>query len=145
MVTFMSDHWRQFFARLHEHAQDLAALQQDFPAFSIWQEATGKRTRLVAVRRHRGISPHTVVTADPAELRAVLARHQRIQANPLTIGHPGHQDEYPQAIADDYPGWGVKREDGRWTAWCPAFTVHAVTAAGLRAAIEQAITSDGQA
>lgn len=82
MMSFMSDHWRQFFARLREQAQDLAALQHDFPAFSIWQEATGERTRLVAVRRHRGISPHTVVAAGPAELRAVLASHQRTPASP---------------------------------------------------------------
>ena len=52
-------------------------------------------------------------------------------------------DEYPQAIADDYPGWGVEHGNGQWTAWCPAVTVHATTAAGLLAAIEQAITGDG--
>jgi hypothetical protein len=63
----------------------------------------------------------------------------------MTASHPGHQDEYPQAIADDYPGWAVEHEDGQWTAWCPAVTVHAATAAGLRAAIEQAITGDGNA
>jgi hypothetical protein len=53
----------------------------------------------------------------------------------------GCEDEYPQAI-DDYPGWGIEHEDGRWTAWCPAITVHATSAAALRAAIEQAITGD---
>ena len=53
-------------------------------------------------------------------------------------------DEYPQAIADDYPGWAVEREDGLWTAWCPAITVQSTTAAGLRALIEQAITGDGE-
>jgi hypothetical protein len=57
-------------------------------------------------------------------------------------GHPGRQDEYPQAIADDYSGWGVKHEDGRWTAWCPALTVRSTTAAGLRALIEHAITGE---
>jgi hypothetical protein len=56
-----------------EHAQDLAALQRDFPGFRIWQEATGERTRLVAVRRHQGLSPHTVVTAEANELRAALS------------------------------------------------------------------------
>lgn len=40
-------------------------------------------------------------------------------------------DEYPQAIADDYPGWGVIYEDGLWTAWCPAITVHASSACAL--------------
>ncbi len=58
----------------------------------------------------------------------------------MTGGDAG-AEEYPQAIADDYPGWTVKHQDGQWTAWCPAITVHATTAAGLRAAIEQAITS----
>ncbi len=51
-------------------------------------------------------------------------------------------DEYPQAIADDYPGWGVKHANGRWTAWCPAVTFHAASAAQLRAAIERSITGD---
>jgi hypothetical protein len=50
--------------------------------------------------------------------------------------------EYPQAVADDYPGWGVEHTDGRWTAWCPAITLHAPTAAELRAAIERAISPD---
>ena len=49
-----------------------------------------------------------------------------------------HDGEYPQAIADDYPGWTVTRGyAGRWTAACPA-----VTAADLRAEIEHAITGD---
>ena len=51
-------------------------------------------------------------------------------------------DEPPQAVADDYPGWGIEHRDGPWTGWCPAITVHALTAAGLRAAIERAITGD---
>jgi hypothetical protein len=51
-------------------------------------------------------------------------------------------DEYPQAIADDYPGWGVERTDGQWIAWCPAITLHALTAAELRAAIERVISPD---
>lgn len=59
-----------------------------------------------------------------------------------TPSPPPEPAEYPVAIADDYPGWGVTYEDGRWTAWCPAVTVHADTAAGLRAAIEHAITGD---
>jgi hypothetical protein len=45
-------------------------------------------------------------------------------------------------MADDYPGWGIEHVDGQWTAWCPAVTVHATTAATLRAAIEQAITGN---
>lgn len=106
---------------------DLPVLRQQFPGFEIWREVTGERTRYIARRRHTWLSPHTVVTADPDELRAVL-----------------HQDEYPQAIADDYPGWGIEHRDGQWTAWCPAMTVHADTAYGLRAAIEHAINGDNQ-
>jgi hypothetical protein len=62
----------------------------------------------------------------------------------MTTSNPGPLDEYPQAIADDYPGWGITHTDGQWTAWCPAVTVHAATAADLRAAIERAITGDSQ-
>ena len=29
-----------------------------------------------------------------------------------------------------------------WTAWCPAMTIHATSAAALRVLIEQAITGD---
>jgi hypothetical protein len=56
--------------------RELAALQEDFPGFRIWREITGERVRLVAVRRRHGTSPHTVVTAEAAELRAVLAGHR---------------------------------------------------------------------
>jgi hypothetical protein len=60
-----------------QRAQELAHLQEDFPGFRIWQEITGERTRLVAVRRHLGISPHTVVTTEAAELRAALGNPRR--------------------------------------------------------------------
>jgi hypothetical protein len=52
---------------------ELDGLQVEFPAYRIWREARGDRVRLVAVSQMPGISPHTVVTDDPAELRAVLA------------------------------------------------------------------------
>jgi hypothetical protein len=55
---------------------------------------------------------------------------------------PREPEEYPQAIADDYPGWDIEYAAGRWTARCPALTLHAGTAAGLRAAIERAISGD---
>ena len=55
---------------------------------------------------------------------------------------PGTAHEYPQAIADDHPGWGVRQDSGQWTAWCPAVTVHADSPAALRAAIEHAICGD---
>ena len=61
----------------------------------------------------------------------------------MTASQPAAgEDGYPQAIADDYPGWGITYESGCWTAWCPAVTVHASTSAGLRAAIEYAIDGD---
>ena len=51
---------------------ELADLQQDFPAYRIRREALGDHVRLVAVTRQPGATPHTVVTADAAELRAAL-------------------------------------------------------------------------
>lgn len=52
---------------------ELASMRQQFPQFRIWQEDTGRREpRFVARRRHPGINPHTVITADPAELRIAL-------------------------------------------------------------------------
>ena len=53
--------------------RELVGLRADFPAYEIWREVVGTRVRLVAVTQLRGISPHTVVTDDPAELRAALA------------------------------------------------------------------------
>ncbi len=52
--------------------RELAALQEQFPGFRIWREITGERVRYVARRQHPGLSPHTIVTDDPAELRAAL-------------------------------------------------------------------------
>jgi len=56
----------------HARHHELADLQHDFPAYRIWAEALGDHVRLVAVTRQPGASPHTVVTADVAELRAAL-------------------------------------------------------------------------
>ncbi len=50
----------------------LAALSEDFPAFRIWREIVGDRIQYVARRRHADAHPHTVVTTDPARLRAAL-------------------------------------------------------------------------
>ena len=61
---------------------------------------------------------------------------------PAAPGTGSHPEEFPQAIADDYPGWQVRHDNEQWTAWCPAVTVHAATAAGLRAAIKYAICGD---
>ena len=66
----------------HGRQRELARLQEDFPGFRIWREVSGERVRLVAVRRRHGMSPHTVVTAEAAELRAVLARQRHVPAGP---------------------------------------------------------------
>jgi hypothetical protein len=63
----------------------------------------------------------------------------------VTTHRPGAAplpEEPPQAIADDYPGWEVRFTGGRWTAWCPAVTVNATTAAEIRAAINCTICGD---
>ncbi len=52
-------------------------------------------------------------------------------------------EDAPQAIADENPGWEVGYTAGQWTAWCPAVTVHATTAAEL-CAIDDAICGDDQ-
>jgi len=63
-------------ARSSEHPAvspgDVVSLQQEFPGFRIWREVAGGHARVVAVRRNPGTKPHTVVTADVAELRATL-------------------------------------------------------------------------
>lgn len=57
----------------HARRRELADLQQAFPQYRIWQEPMGDRIRLVAVRRAPGTGPHTLVSAEPTELRAALA------------------------------------------------------------------------
>ena len=51
---------------------ELDRLRADFPHFRIWRENTGSGPRYVARSQRAGLHPHTVVTADPAELRAAL-------------------------------------------------------------------------
>ena len=69
----------------------LLGLQQEFPGFRIWQESHGDRKRYVACRVLAGIRPHSVVTADPDELRDVLS------------GQPG-MEEQPSAGAEPVAG-----------------------------------------
>ncbi len=52
----------------------LPALQQQFPAFQIWRENMFGRRRYIARSQHLSVHPHTVITADPDELRAALSR-----------------------------------------------------------------------
>jgi len=60
----------------------LSALQQEFPQFTIWREVTGERTRYIARQARPGINPHTVITADLAELRTILANSTAPQRGP---------------------------------------------------------------
>lgn len=53
-------------------APELEKLQAELPDYRIWREVTGEHIRLVAVSRTPGARPHTVVTADMAELRDAL-------------------------------------------------------------------------
>jgi hypothetical protein len=52
----------------------LPRLRADFPQFRIWREHTPGRVRYVARRTNDSAGPHTLVTADPAELRRELGR-----------------------------------------------------------------------
>jgi hypothetical protein len=51
----------------------LAALQAEFPGYRVWLEPTHSQHRYVARRLQPGSGLHTVVTADPVEMRAALA------------------------------------------------------------------------
>lgn len=59
-----------------EHLATLASLQDDFPAFLITMEPAISGPRYIARSRHFGHNPHTLVTRDPAELRAALRAAQ---------------------------------------------------------------------
>ena len=53
----------------------LAEIRQRFPAFRIaWEFTHGRRPRYVAQRARDGVHPHTLVTADLAELHDELSR-----------------------------------------------------------------------
>jgi hypothetical protein len=53
-------------------SEELAVLQAEFPAYKIWQERMPGRVRYVARSRLHDVNPHTVITADVAELRDAL-------------------------------------------------------------------------
>lgn len=56
----------------HDSAS-LPTLRAEFPDFRIWRETIGDRVRYIGRSLDLGIGPHTVITADLGELRAVLA------------------------------------------------------------------------
>jgi hypothetical protein len=53
-----------------------AALREEFPGYRISREVVVGQVRYVACRLHPGTHPHTVVTADPGQLRAALKAGQ---------------------------------------------------------------------
>jgi hypothetical protein len=63
--------------REQDGAADVAAMEAEFPEFAIWQEVAGGRVQYIARRIRRGVHPHTIVTSDPAELRACLITRAR--------------------------------------------------------------------
>jgi hypothetical protein len=50
----------------------VAALQEEFPAYQISRQLAVGQVGYVACRLHPGTHPHTVMSADPAKLRAAL-------------------------------------------------------------------------
>jgi hypothetical protein len=60
----------------------LLGLQRDFPGYRIWQESHGERKRFVASRIVASIRPHSVVTADPDELRDALSAQNDLEQMP---------------------------------------------------------------
>jgi hypothetical protein len=77
-------------------AGSLADLRAEFPRFRIWQEIVGDRVRYVARRLLPGAGLHTIVTADPGEIRAVLNQdpcHRLCRRQPQNREAPaGHDD-----------------------------------------------------
>lgn len=54
----------------------LTALQMQFPSYRIWVDECFGRSRYVARGRFLRLNPHTVITADPDELRDALSQPQ---------------------------------------------------------------------
>jgi hypothetical protein len=60
----------------------LLGLQREFPGYRIWQESHGERRRYVACRIVASTRPHSVVTADPDELRDALSGQRDLDERP---------------------------------------------------------------
>src|ERR1022692_1452373 len=82
-------------------ADELDALREDFPQYRIWSEPGRDQTRYVARSQRTGLCPHTVVTADLAELRAALS------------GTPAQPDDTDQHLDAAAPN--IARMYNRWT------------------------------
>lgn len=78
----------------------LAMLRREFPGYRIWLEPAHDQYRFVARRQHPGTGPHTVMTSDPDELRAVLAAPGRQESGP-SLPHPGTLPDTETGDPDD--------------------------------------------
>jgi hypothetical protein len=78
-----------------EHLAALTALQEEFPAFRIWQEPTLTGPRYIARSRHLNQNPHTLVTRDVDELRTTLSAAQLPQP-PVPNQRPAAEDILPR-------------------------------------------------
>jgi O-methyltransferase involved in polyketide biosynthesis len=67
---------------------DLAAVQADFPGYQIWREILPGRDRFIVRSLVPGLSPHTLVTDDLAELRDVLEPVTPPQPEGFTVSRP---------------------------------------------------------
>jgi O-methyltransferase involved in polyketide biosynthesis len=86
---------------------DLISLRADFRGYRIWQETIGDRVRYIARSLRWGVGPHTVVTADMDELRAILqGAAARLQPG---VGHASGSAGTPN-IAGMYDCWLGGRE-----------------------------------
>jgi S-adenosyl methyltransferase len=78
---------------------ELVALRRHFPQFLIWREDAWGRVRYIARSQRPGLNPHTVVTADPDELRAALSdacgRPGTASGEPADSGAPWFDPEVP--------------------------------------------------
>jgi len=91
----------------------LAALRQEFPGYRVWLEPACGRYRFVARRLHPGTRPHTVITSDPAELRAALA----VAAPPRPAIPPSAADR----LALWREAWQIRRAHPKWAVLWVAF------------------------
>jgi len=78
-----------------EHGAVVTALQEEFPAFHIMLEHTLTGPRFIVRSRHLNQNPHTLITRDPDELRAVLHAAQR-QEHPIPHQRPAVPGTLPR-------------------------------------------------
>jgi hypothetical protein len=71
-----------------DHEAMLTALQEEFPAFRITRELTLTGPRYIARSRHLSQNPHTLITADPGELRTALTSAPAPQGPPVPQPRP---------------------------------------------------------